>query len=234
MLPIYIICHAKCDPPGYLCSYFDSHNIPFKKYNFIKNGIDQIDLDATSGIIFMGGEHSVTEKTQWIEDEIKIIHQAIDRDLPLMGVCFGAQLISKALGAEVCAARHMETGWHRISVDTSRLPENNPLELGDSIEVFEWHEDTFSIPEGAIPIFRSHGIENQGYLLGKIFTMQFHLEMTEHMVHEWIGRYNDCLPRPTEFIQSPDQITDRLEERLENLHKLADRIYAWWINMLKT
>lgn len=232
MLPLYIICHAKCDPPGYLCIYFDKQDIPYKKFNVIRNGIEEIDLSKTSGLIFMGGAHSVTEETRWLSDEITLIQQAVEKDIPVMGVCFGAQLISKALGADVCNAKHMETGWHQISVDTSSLPEDKALDIGNRIEVFEWHEDTFSLPEGAISIFKSHGIENQGYLYGRVFTMQFHLEMTEHMVHEWLRRYNDCLPEPTEFIQSPEQITTDLNQRIENLHALADRVYGWWIDKI--
>ena len=104
-----------------------------------------------------------------------------------------------------------------------------PLNLGDSFEAFEWHEDTFTIPHGAIPIFTSGNLENQGYVIGNTLIMQFHLEMTEHMVYEWLRRYNDCLPEPSEYVQSPEEITDHLNERIENLHAVADKIYDWWL-----
>ena len=61
--------------------------------------------------------------------------------------------------------------------------------------------------------------------------MQFHLEMTEHMVHEWLRRYCDCMPKASQYAQSPEQITERLEERLDNLHAVADKIYRWWLGM---
>jgi len=233
MLPIYIICHANCEPPGYLCSYFDKRNIPYRKINIIKNEISDIDLDATSGLTLMGGPYSVNEDHPWLADEIKLIQKAIVKDIPLMGVCLGAQLVSRALGAEVNTATNMQTGWHQIMLDTSKLASDQVLNLDNSFEAFEWHEDTFSVPSGATLLFKGCGPEAQGYLYGKVLTMQFHLEMTEHMVHEWLTRYNDCLPEPSDYVQSPEQITDRLSERLENLHAVADKIYDWWLSMVR-
>ena len=63
--------------------------------------------------------------------------------------------------------------------------------------------------------------------------MQFHLEMTEHMVHDWLERYCDCMPRTSQSVQSSEQITERLTERLDNLHAVADKIYDWWLSMVR-
>ena len=233
MLPIYIICHANCVPHDYLCCFFDERNIPYYKINIIKDDISSIDLDSVSALVFMGGPHSVNDVPCWLADEIKFIRQAIDKNIPLMGVCFGAQLISKVLGARVSRADHMETGWHQISIDTSKLNGLPSLELNNSFEVFEWHEDTFAIPDAAIALFSGSNFEDQGYLLGNILAMQFHLEMTGSMVYEWLERYQDCMPGASQYVQSPEQITEHLSERLDNLHGVADEIYGWWLGMVK-
>ena len=233
MLPICIVCHADCEPAGYLCTYLDKKNILYKKINGISDDVAALDIAAVAGLVFMGGRYSVNDELPWIADEIKLIQRAIQKDIPLMGVCFGAQLISKALGAEVSTAEHMETGWHKIEADTSKLADSHTLNLDDAFEVFEWHEDTFSIPDDATLIFSGRNFENQGYLYGKVLAMQFHLEMTEHMVHEWLGRYNSCIPEPSQYVQSPEQITERLNERLDNLHAVAVKIYDWWLGMVK-
>ena len=232
MLPVYIICHANCEPPGYLCTYFDKRNIAYRKISVINNELSSVNLDDLSGLVFMGGPHSVNDNHSWVFEEIELIKAAMENNIPLMGVCFGAQLVSKALGAEVMAASHMETGWHQIEVDTSELTGRHPLNLDKNFEVFEWHEDTFTVPQGAIPLFKGKGVESQGYLFGNVLTMQFHLEMTEHMVHEWLQRYNDCLPDPSHTVQGPQQITQNLSQRLDKLHKLADCIYDWWLEMV--
>ncbi|MCW8854209.1 MAG: type 1 glutamine amidotransferase [Gammaproteobacteria bacterium] len=233
MLPIYIICHANCVPHDYLCSFFDERNIPYYKINIISDDISRIDHDAVSGLVFMGGPHSVNDNPQWLADEIIFIRQAIEKNIPVMGVCFGAQLISKVLGAKVSRAEHMETGWHQISVDTSKAGTGITLNFENSFEVFEWHEDTFSIPETGIPIFTGRNFKNQGYLAGNVLAMQFHLEMTESMVFEWLERYQDCIPEPSRYVQSPEQISEHLSERLEKLHEVADKVYDWWLNRVR-
>ena len=231
MLPIYIICHADCEPPGYLCSYFDKKNIPYKKINAIKDDLKSLDLDAVAGLVFMGGSYSVYENHPWLKDELQLIQQAIDSNILIMWICFGAQLISKALGAEVHKTDHMEIGWHIIETDTSKLDHLQPLNLDKKFEIFEWHEDVFSLPHGAIPIFSGTNHENQGYLFGKILVMQFHMEMTEHMVNEWLGQYQSCIPKPSQSVQTPQKITERLPERLNNMHTHADIIYDWWLKL---
>jgi len=231
MLPIYIVCHAECYPPSYLCSYFDKNNILYNKINVIKDDINSLDLSAIGGLIFMGGPYSVYDNHLWLKDELLLLQKAIDRDILIMGVCFGAQLISKALGARVYKSDHMELGWHMIEADTSKLNHLHPLNLQKTFEVFEWHEDVFSIPEGAIPIFSGTNHENQGYILGKILVMQFHLEMTEHMINEWLKQYQNCLPEPSQSVQAPQQIMERLHERLDDMRTHADKIYDWWLKL---
>ena len=233
MLPIYIVCHAACEPAGYLCYYLRKNNINYKKITAFKNEIASLDLDAVSGLVFMGGPYSVNEDLPWVADEIQLVQQAMEKDIPIMGVCLGAQLISKALGADIHSAAHMETGWHKMKVDTSKLTDYPALELDETFEVFEWHEETFSIPEGATPIFKGLNYENQGYVYGKILNMQFHLEMTEEMIYEWIERYHHCIPEPSLYVQTPEQITVNLEDRLDNLYIVADKIYDWWLSWLK-
>ena len=231
MLPVCIVCHAECNPPSYLCEFFDKNNIPYKKFNVLKEDIQFLDLASLSGLVFMGGPYSVNDDHEWLKHEIELIHQAIEKRVPMMGVCFGAQIISKALGTEVWRADFMETGWHQIETSVDRLVGLPPLKLEPSIEVFEWHEDVFSTPEGATPIFCGENHENQGYVLDNILVMQFHLEMTEYMVCEWLERYESCIPEPSQSVQSPEEICKNLPQRLTNLHHQADIIYYWWLKI---
>ena len=233
MFPIYIVCHADHEPAGYLCRYLDKKNVSYKIINGISYDLAGLDLAAVAGLVFMGGRYSVNEELVWIADEVNLIQKALAKEIPLMGICFGAQLISKALGAEVHTAESMETGWHRIEADTSKLAEASFFNMDDAFDVFEWHEDVFSIPDGATRIFSGRNFENQGYLYGNVLAMQFHLEMTEQMVHKWLQRYQFCIPESSQYIQRPEQITENLYERLKDLHLTADNIYGGWLSMIK-
>lgn len=232
MLPVYILCHADCDSVGYLCEYLDKHNISYKKMNILKSDISSIDLAMVSGLVFMGGPYSLQQGYDWVDKEIQLINQAIDNKVPLMGVCLGAQLISKALGAEVYSAQHMETGWHPVVFNDCFL-HDNLLMFDQPFDVFEWHEDAFTIPDGAQPVFKGENFENQGYIMGDILAMQFHLEMTGEMIKEWLKRYQDCLPESSQYVQSPEDILKNLDQRLIKLNRVADTLYGWWLNKLK-
>ena len=231
MLPVYIVCHAECEPSSYLCEFFARNHIVYEKINALESDLSDFDVTKVAGFVFMGGPCSVNDDHPWLAVEIDMIHRAMSHDIPMMGVCFGAQLLSKVLGAQIDTADYMETGWHQIEVDTSKLAHLPPLPLENSIEVFEWHEDVFTTPEQAIAIFSGENHENQGYLLGNILVMQFHLEMTEHMVHDWLERYQSCMPGPSKSVQSAEQIREHLDERLNNLHIQADIIYGWWLKI---
>ena len=161
MLPIYIICHADCESHDYLCCFFDEQNIPYYKINIIVDNISRIDLDAVSGLVFMGGPHSVNDDHSWLAEEIKFISRALEKNIPVMAVCFGAQLISKVLGASVYRAEQMETGWHQISVNQLESDVFSSLKLDTCFDVFEWHEDGFSIPTAATPLFSGSNYKNQ-------------------------------------------------------------------------
>jgi GMP synthase-like glutamine amidotransferase len=231
MLPVLIVCHAECEPSGYLCAHLDKRKIPYKKVNALSEDLSGLDFQSVRGMIFMGGPYSVYDDHDWLDAEIALIQRAVQQDMLMMGVCFGAQLISKALGADVCQAENMETGWHTVEVDTSRITHLPELQLEREIEVFEWHEDMFTLPEGAIPVFTGKNHENQGYVIGRVFAMQFHMEITETMVHQWLERYEDCIPKPSLSVQNAEQITENFEQKLKSLHKNADIIYDWWLSL---
>ena len=114
MKPLRIFHHQVCEPPAYLCTYLERRGLSFEiicihEKQSLPNGLDDI-----SGLIFMGGQGSVNDDKEWIARELALIHQADSRNIPILGVCFGAQLISKALGGSVYPGETMEIGWRGI------------------------------------------------------------------------------------------------------------------------
>jgi len=231
MFPVHIICNSKCDTLSYLCSFLQKRNILFKKTYLIDQLETRPDLDKVAGLVFMGSPHSVNDKHSWIIEEIQLIQEAVDKNIPVMAVCFGAQLASLALGGKVSAAPQMEIGWHQITINKDPELADLPLNLPEKFEAFQWHGETFTIPEKARLLFFGQHIKNQGFIYGSLLAMQFHLEMTDTMIAEWLNRYNSCLPDTSHSVQNPSQIKDLLNERLRRLNKIADQVYEGWIKM---
>jgi GMP synthase-like glutamine amidotransferase len=131
--------------------------------------IEGIDL-----LVIMGGFMSANDedKYEWIKPEKVFIAQAAQSGVKTLGICLGAQLIAAAFGAKVYKNTQKEIGWHKITAfNNSFLP---PEAL-----VFQWHGETFDLPQGAKPIASSAACKNQGFALGKnAIALQFHLETT--------------------------------------------------------
>ncbi len=142
-----------------------------------------------AALVFLGGPMNVDdiERFPFLAREQEIIQQAVRRKIPMLGICLGAQLIARALGARVFPAGVKEMGWH--AVETTPAAASDPLfkHFRPVETVFHWHGDTFDLPEGATFLARSDRVMNQAFrYLDFVWGIQFHLEITVKMVAEWL------------------------------------------------
>jgi GMP synthase-like glutamine amidotransferase len=185
--------------------------------------------EGASGLIFMGAAVSVNDPLEWVGEELRLIDRALAKSIPMMGICFGAQLLSKALGGEVTRGPGMEIGWHPVRCvsdpDAGRWLDGLP----DEFLAFHWHADTFSIPRGASRLLCSGCYDNQAFGLGDHLAMQFHLEMTGKMVHGWIEHYGGDLDLDSDCIQARDGLVSELTVKIDQLNRTADHLYRRWL-----
>lgn len=156
-------------------------------------------------VIAMGGPMSANDEAvhTWLKGEKRFLREVMAREVPLVGVCLGAQLMASALGAKVYPGAEQEIGWWPVagvpgSADTFRFPA--------STKVFHWHGETFDLPADAERLAGSPACENQAFQVGpRAIGLQFHLETTpesaaailEHGRHELV---------PGRYIQTEEQI----------------------------
>jgi GMP synthase (glutamine-hydrolysing) len=164
---------------GFEVKYFCSRNVDYK--TMFANDPDLL--------IVLGGPMSVhdVENHPWIEHEQKFIEERIATEKPLMGICFGAQIIAQALGAKSYeGSQGKEIGWSKISVnaDGQKTPFRH-LD-GSMTHMMHWHGNTFDLPDGAVLLASSDKYEKQAYSYGDhIFCMQCHPEVTEAKLRLW-------------------------------------------------
>lgn len=176
-------------------------------------------VDDFSHIIILGGPMNVyeVERYPFLIWEDLLIKDAIKEGKAVLGICLGAQLIAKALGAKVFKAPVKEIGWFQVELTPlgaedrlfSCFPKNFP--------VFQWHGDTFDLPQGAKLMAQSFPVPNQAFRFGKeVYGLQFHLEVTEEMVKEWLETYENE-PKDVETISSSKlQILTETKIYIEN------------------
>lgn len=158
-------------------------------------------VDETDWLIVCGGSMNVddTDKFPYLAEEKKLISQAIAAKKTCLGLCLGGQLLAQALGASVRKNTEWETGWHTVHLGPSQT---------ERLMVFQWHEDTFDLPDGAVRVATNRITENQGFAFGDtIVGLQFHPEATEEWIRQRAGETN---PPSGAHVQTAEQILEGL------------------------
>ncbi len=190
---VLIIKHIANEGPGLIEHRLVQQGIPYQMLD-LETGARLPKLNGLSHLILLGGPMNVYEEDRYpfLRDEDLFIKEAIQRGKAILGICLGAQLIAKALGAKVFKAPMREIGWYEVSL--TKIGSQDPLFSGlpKTFPVFQWHEDTFEIPNGAKLIVTSSPISHQAFRYGeRVYGLQFHLEVTEQMIREWMETYEE-------------------------------------------
>ena len=147
--------------------------------------IPDINPDA---IIILGAPESANDDLPYLKKELEIIRQSVEKNIPLLGICLGSQLIAKAFGGKVFKGPIKEIGFYNdIEFDNfekSRLFHG----MSNPTTVFHWHGDTFDLPENAIRLAHSKNYQNQAIKIGSAVGIQFHLEVDEPTVRLWLEK----------------------------------------------
>jgi GMP synthase-like glutamine amidotransferase len=136
-------------------------------------------------LVVMGGPMGVhdVDEHPWLAPERELIVDTLDADIPVLGVCLGAQQVAAALGADVYSHDEREVGW--FPVETTAAASHAPLApLTPEFPAFHWHGDTYDIPEGGTLLARTPVCRNQAFSAadGLALGLQFHLEATRESV----------------------------------------------------
>ena len=229
MRPLTVFRHISCEGPGYLAEVLEQQAIPYRLIRIDANEPVPGSIEDSAGLVFMGGPMSVNDDLPWIEQELALIRMAQDKGLPVLGHCLGGQLISKALGGRISANPVKEIGWHPVRSAGTAAADDWLCGIPAEPTLFHWHGETFSIPEGAELILENDNCAQQAFTMGNTLALQCHVEMTAPMVSEWAALYKDELQAVTATVQSEEQMTARLTDRISAAQLVADRLYQRWL-----
>jgi GMP synthase-like glutamine amidotransferase len=151
------------------------------------------ELSSAAGLIFMGGPMSVNDDLPWIDPELEVIAAAVRRGQPVFGVCLGAQLLAKALGATVRRNPVKEIGWSDVHLTDAASADPVFGGLEPRQTVLQWHGETFDLPAGAVHIASSPVCQNQAFrAASRSYGIQFHPEVTPEMIDDWVRQDANC------------------------------------------
>ncbi|HEV3137011.1 MAG TPA: type 1 glutamine amidotransferase [Pirellulales bacterium] len=189
-----------------------------------------------AGLVVMGGPMNAdeTDRYPFLATEIDWLRQAVAAGLPTLGICLGAQLLAKSLGARVFRNRVKEIGWHDLELLPTALAD--PLLAGSRTRetVFQWHADTFDPPPGAVHLARSALCEQQVFrYAANAYGLQFHLEITAEMVADWLADPDLCVDLDESGEIDPLEIRRRAANEVAKMAPLADRIFGRFAAMCR-
>ena len=139
-------------------------------------------------LILMGGPMSVHDEDvhSFLSGEKIFVRRWVREGNPTLGICLGAQLIADCLGARVYRGDKEELGWYEMTVTEEGKNDSLVREFPRRFQVFQWHSETFDLPEGATLLATAKDYPHQALRFRDLtYAFQFHLEVTEEMLHTW-------------------------------------------------
>ena len=183
-----IITHDKAEGSGSLGIFLESIAIDTQTAKLHEGDDLPEDPSNLGAIISMGGSMSVHDEGiyPFLRKEKEFLIHAIEANVPVLGICLGAQLIASACHAAVTKAPVKELGWREVSITDEGKRDILFQGLSRVIQVFQWHEDAFDIPEGAKFLATSRVCPNQAFRYRNAYGLQFRIEVTRDMLSGWM------------------------------------------------
>ncbi|MFQ5329318.1 MAG: type 1 glutamine amidotransferase [Thermodesulfobacteriota bacterium] len=186
-----------------------------------------------SALIVLGGPMGLYEEDSYpfLREEVIFIQKAMKEALPTLGICLGAQLIAKAAGAAISSGKKKEIGWYSLGLTDEGREDHLMKSLPHELNVFQWHGDTFDIPDGTTNLASSALFTNQAIRAGRnAYGLQFHLEVTEDMVREWIAVNRGELEGVTHYID-PEAILKDTPYALPLLNQFGEALFSRFLDL---
>ncbi len=172
-----------------------------------------------AALVILGAPESANDDISYLKDEIRLIRDSVNRDIPVLGICLGSQLIAKAFGARVYQGPRKEIGFYQ-DIEFDNMTRSKLFNgIKSPALVFHWHGDTFDLPENAIRLAHSKYYQNQALKIGSAIGVQFHLEVDEPTIRMWLDKSKNELEK-IPYINATvieEQIPHSIETIMDNL-----------------
>ena len=168
-------------PPGHVTEWLASHDAEAETFRI---DLEDRDVDPTGYdlVVSLGSEFAAFDDTRpFVRREATLMGRAVDEDVPVLGLCFGGQMLARVLGAENYRSDEAEIGWLPVRTTDPELVPEGPW--------FQWHFDVFTAPSGARVVAETD-VGVQAFVAGRSLGLQFHPEVTTQIMDDWVRAYH--------------------------------------------
>ena len=212
------IVHEADAGPGVFADEMEARGVALETWPIRETEDPPADPLGYDAVLTFGGAMNVHERDAhpWIDRELALLAELVERGTPLLGACLGTQLLAEAAGGAVARAAEPEIGWFRVEVLAAGARDPLLAPLAPEFEAFQWHSYAAEPPPGAVALARS-AVCPQAYRIGeRAWGIQFHAEVNRANVQQWIDHWRD----------DADAVTIGLDVEALRADTLA-RIEAW-------
>ena len=228
---LLVLQHIACEPPAAFEDELRSRGLDVARVE-LDEGDPLPDWRDFPAIVVMGGPMGAYDEQDhpWLAREKRLLREAVDADVPVWGVCLGAQLLASALGARVYRGDQPEVGV--LAVQLTAAAAQDPVfgEAPSSFPSLQWHGDTFELPDGATLLASSPAYPHQAFRLGRSYGLQFHLEVPLELATEWgeVPAYAQSL-ESTLGRGALDRLLADVADHAGETVPLARRLFGAWL-----
>ncbi|MBC8517059.1 MAG: gamma-glutamyl-gamma-aminobutyrate hydrolase family protein [Nitrosopumilus sp.] len=190
MSNVLLVQNTHIEGSGYLGELLQNDGFEITSVNAKHEKLPEKDFSL---VVILGAPESANDDLPYLQAEQQLIKNSVEKNIPVLGICLGSQLIAKTFGAKVYSGPKKEIGFYndlKVSDDSQFFSGfQNPF------TVFHWHGDTFDLPDGATRLASSEHYPNQAFQYKSAVGLQFHLEVNEEMVNLWLDNTEDKLQK---------------------------------------
>lgn len=186
---ILVFQHVPFEPLGTLDPLLKESGFRIRYVNFGRDPESRPALEKYEALIVLGGPMSSYQIDTYpnLITEVEIIREAVARNMSVLGICLGAQLLAKSLGGSVSRNEVREIGWHDIELTPAGTRDAVLSSFAEKQQVFQWHEDGMSLPPNAVRLAGSEASPVQAFRHGEhAYGFQFHLEASRDLIERWL------------------------------------------------
>lgn len=235
---VLVFQHVPFEPLGTLDPLLKGSGFRIRYVNFGREPGSRPTLDGYEALIVLGGPMNSDQIDSHpnLITEVEIIKEAVSRDMSVLGICLGAQLLAKALGGAVSRNEVREIGWYDVEMTEAGLSDPVLSTFAPRQEVFQWHEDGITLPPGADLLASSPASPVQAFRFGEhAYGFQFHLEANRPLIDRWLSvpAHRKALQQEEGNID-PDAISRQADTSVGLLEQLSRDTFSRWIDRFET
>ena len=215
---VLLVQNTRIEGSGYLGELLKQDGFKIHSIHAKKEKLPQKDFSL---VVILGASESANDDLPYLYDEQKLIKKTVEKNIPLLGICLGSQLIAKTFGARVYTGSTKEIGFYDDLIPDKKTQLfsgfTNPF------TVFHWHGDTFDLPPGAIRLAHSKNYQNQAIQIGSAVGLQFHLEVNEEMITLWLEKTHEKLEQISYI--NPEKIRSDINQNILTVKNNMENFY---------